>query len=202
MLKRTKKPAIRPKMNNEENRKHVKRQVEENLPRIRSFIRGRVPNNEDAEDIVQDVFYQFLKAMESAHRPIEFVSSWLFRVAKNTIINKGKKKREEQIPTSWYDEDGFLIEEYAFFPGKNDYENPEQSYMWAVVWQELNEALMELPDEQRNIFEWTEFEGISIKLISETTGIQVNTLLSRKHYAVKHLRKRLKNIYNEIILNG
>ena len=200
--RRTKKQTTRLKMGNEENRKHVERQVQENLPRIRSFIRGRVSNNEDAEDILQDVFYQFLKAMESAHRPIELVSSWLFRVAKNTIINKGKKKKEEPIPTNWYDEDGFLMEEYALFPGEKDYENPEQSYIWAVVWQELNEALMELPDEQRNIFEWTEFEGISIKAISEATGIQTNTLLSRKHYAVKYLRKRLKSIYDEIILNS
>src|SRR5690606_13443655 len=128
------------------------------------------------------------------------VSSWLFRVAKNTIINKGNKKKEEPIPTNGYDEDGFLMEEYALFPGGKDYEHPEQSYIWAVVWQALNEALMALLDEQRNIFERTEFEGISIKAISEATGIQTNTLLSRKHYAVKYLRKRLKSIYDEIIL--
>ncbi len=186
-------------MGNAENRKVVDRQVEENLPRIRSFIRGRVSNNEDAEDILQDVFYQFLKAIESTHRPIEFVSSWLFRVAKNTIINKGKKKKEEQIPMNWYDEDGFLMEAYALFPQANELQTPEQSYMWAVVWTELNEVLLELPEEQKNIFEWTEFEGIPIKEISEATGIPLNTLLSRKHYAVKYLRKRLKGLYNEII---
>ena len=181
--------------------KNLETQVKENLPRIRNFIKKRVANNEDAEDILQDVFYQFLKAMESTQNPIEMVSSWLYRVARNTIINKHKKKKEGPIPTYWYDEDGFLIEEYALFPKENDFGNPEQSYMWAMVWQELSEALLELPIEQRNVFEWTEFEGISIKKISEITCVPTNTLLSRKHYAVKHLRNRLKNIYDEVILN-
>ncbi|SEH84926.1 RNA polymerase sigma factor, sigma-70 family [Paenimyroides aquimaris] len=188
-------------MSNDENRKNVEEQVIEHLPRIRSFIKGRVPNNEDAEDILQDVFYQFLKTMEGTHRPIELVSSWLYRVAKNTIINKNKKKKEAQIPTYWYDENGFLIEEYALFPKENDFNDPEQSYMWAMVWQELSEALSELPDEQRSVFEWTEFEGVPIKEISQATGISTNTLLSRKHYAVKYLRNRLKEIYDEAILN-
>jgi RNA polymerase sigma factor (sigma-70 family) len=188
-------------MRNEENHKNVARHIEENLPHIRSFINKRIRNNEDAEDILQDVFYQFIKTMENTHRPIELVSSWLYRVAKNNIINKSKKKKEEQIPKYWYDEDGFLIEKYMLFPKRNDFQDPEQSYISAMIWQELTDVLLELPKEQRNIFEWTEFEGISIKEISETTGVHINTLLSRKHYAVKYLRKRLKYIYEEIILN-
>lgn len=188
-------------MSKEPHPKQIERQVEEHLPRIRNFIKGRVSNNEDAEDILHDVFYQFLKAMENTQNPIELVSSWLYRVAKNTIINKAKKKKEESVPSYWYDEDGFLIEEYALFPKENDLDNPEQSYIWAMVWQELSDALLELPMEQRNVFEWTEFEGISIKEIAQTTGIPANTLLSRKHYAVKHLRNRLKDMYEEVILN-
>lgn len=188
-------------MSKDKHHQQVERQVKENLPRIRTFIKGRVANDEDAEDILQDVFYQFLKAMEGAQNPIELVSSWLYRVAKNTIINKNKKKKEELIPFYWYDQDGFLIEKYALFPKENDFDNPEQSYIWAMVWEELSEALLELPIEQRNIFEWTEFEGISIKEVSRTTGVSENTLLSRKHYAVKHLRKRLKDIYEEVVLN-
>ncbi|MGG5576330.1 RNA polymerase sigma factor [Myroides sp. C15-4] len=181
--------------------KHLERQVEEHLPRIRNFIKGRVSNNEDAEDILQDVFYQFLKAMENTQNPIEMVSSWLYRVAKNTIINKAKKKKEDYLPSYWYDEDGFLIEAYALLPKDSELDNPEQSYIWAMVWEELSEVLLELPIEQRNVFEWTEFEGISIKEIAQKTGIPANTLLSRKHYAVKHLRNRLRDLYDEVILN-
>lgn len=139
--------------------------------------------------------------MENTQNPIEMVSSWLYRVAKNTIINKAKKKKEDYLPSYWYDEDGFLIEAYALLPKESDLDNPEQSYIWAMVWEELSEVLLELPIEQRNVFEWTEFEGISIKEIAEKTGIPPNTLLSRKHYAVKHLRNRLRDLYDEVILN-
>jgi RNA polymerase sigma factor (sigma-70 family) len=170
-------------------------------PALKSFIKRRVSNEEDAEDILQDVFYQFIKAVDNALNPIEQVSAWLYRVARNTIINKGKKKHEEQSAFPAEDENDNLLSDFSdiLFHENSDGSTPETEYMRTLFWQELETALSELPPEQREAFELTELEGLPVKDIAKTTGIAVNTLLSRKHYAVKHLRKRLEGLYKDII---
>ncbi len=175
--------------------------VAEYQPRLKAFIRKRVSNNEDAEDILQDVFYQLVKTIDNTLNPIEQVSAWLYRVARNLIINKGIKKHEEELPYYTNDEsDESILKDFSeiLFNDESSL-SPEKEYLRSLVWTELESALSELPPEQREIFELTELECIPVKEISETTSIPVNTLLSRKHYAVRHLRKRLSGLYNDII---
>ena len=178
---------------------HVEKLVKEYQSRLKLFIRKRVPNKEDAEDVLQDVFYQLIRAVEDTVNPIEQVAAWLYRVTRNTIINKGKKKREEELPAYQYDEDEDVLKEFSEVLFNDDNPTPETEYLRSLAWQELEIALSELPAEQREIFELTELEGLPVKEIAKTTGIPVNTLLSRKHYAIKHLRKRLEILYNEMI---
>ena len=170
-------------------------------PKLKAFIRKRVANSEDAEDILQDVFYQFLKTIENSMNPIEQISAWLYRVARNLIINKGVKKQEVEMPVYRSDDsdDEVLSDFSEIFFGNESVSTPETEYLRSLVWIELENALAELPPEQREIFELTELDCIPVKEISKTTGIAVNTLLSRKHYAVKHLRKRLEELYHDIV---
>ena len=168
-------------------------------PQLKSFIRKRVSNNEDAEDILQDVFYQLIKTTENTVDPIEQVTAWLYRVAKNTIINKGKKKQEEEFPTSGYDEDGSVLKDFSEILFNNDNATPETEYLRSLVWQELEVSLSELPIQQREAFELTELEGLPVKEVAAAVGVSVNTILSRKHYAVKHLRKKMEGLYEDII---
>jgi RNA polymerase sigma factor (sigma-70 family) len=182
--------------------KSVNELIVEYQPRIKAFIRQRVTNREDAEDILQDVFYQLVKTVEDTLNPIEQVSSWLYRVARNTIINHGIKKHEEPMPTySDNDSDTDILKDFSdvLFGSGESNPSPETEYLRSMVWTELETALAELPLEQREIFELTELEGLPVKEIAETTGIAVNTLLSRKHYAVVHLRKRLVGLYEAIL---
>jgi RNA polymerase sigma factor (sigma-70 family) len=170
-------------------------------PQLKSFIRKRVENREDAEDILQDVFYQLVKTVNTAMNPIEQVSAWLYRVTRNTIINHATKKREEEMPLYRNDNgDTEILEDFSDVLFNNETSpSPETEYMRSLVWVELENALAELPPEQREIYELTEMDDIPVKEIAQTTGIPVNTLLSRKHYAVLHLRKRMKELYYEII---
>lgn len=186
-------------MNKTVDTKSVEKLVQEHQPRLKSFIRKRVPNREDAEDILQDVYYQLVKAVENTANPIEQVTAWLYRVARNTIINKEKKKKEEELPLSDYDEEGNVLEEFSAILFNDDNPTPETEYLRTLVWQELEVALAELPPEQKEAFELTELEGLSVKEVAESMHIPTNTLLSRKHYAVKHLRKRLEGLYNDIV---
>jgi len=181
---------------------NVEKIITDHQPQLKSFIRKRVSNKEDAEDILQDVFFQLIRAVENTLNPIEQVSAWLYRVARNTIINKGKKKQEEELPLAQYDEDGSILQEFSefLFNEDNAAVTPETEYLRSLVWQELEKALSELPPEQREAFELMEMEGIPAKEVAESIGISVNTLLSRKHYAVKHLRKRLEGLYQDILL--
>ncbi|MDR1346216.1 MAG: sigma-70 family RNA polymerase sigma factor [Bacteroidales bacterium] len=171
-------------------------------PQLKSFIRNRVANREDAEDILQDVFYQFVKTVNTAMNPIEEVSAWLYRVARNTIINHTTKKREEEMPACRNNYgDTEMLEDFSevLFNDEEVSPSPETEYMRSLVWVELENALAELPPEQREIYELTEMDGIPVKEIARTTGVPVNTLLSRKHYAVLHLRKRMRELYSAII---
>jgi RNA polymerase sigma factor (sigma-70 family) len=175
--------------------------IAEYQPQLKSFIRKRVSNKEDAEDILQEVFYQLVKTVNIALNPIENVSAWLYRVARNTIINYGTKKREEKLPVYQSDDtDDEILKDFSEVLFSNETSpSPETEYLRSLVWAELENALAELPIEQREIYELTEFDSIPVKEIAQTTGIAVNTLLSRKHYAVLHLRKRMKQLYEDII---
>jgi RNA polymerase sigma factor (sigma-70 family) len=175
--------------------------IAEYQPQLKSFIRNRVTNREDAEDILQDVFYQLLKMLNTAMHPIEHLSAWLYRVARNTIINYSVKKREEELPVYQNEEnDDEIARDFSEVLFNTETSpSPETEYLRSMVWTELEKALAELPVEQREIYELTELDGIPVKEIARATGLSVNTLLSRKHYAVLHLRTRMKELYEEII---
>jgi RNA polymerase sigma factor (sigma-70 family) len=170
--------------------------------RLTAFIRKRVSSTETVEDILQDVFYQFTKTDESDN-PVEQVSAWLYRVARNHIVNWYAKKKDvplsELLSPNTEDEnsDDILadISEVLFSTDTT----PETEYLRSLVLSEVETALAELPPPQREIFEQTEFLSLPIKEIARFTGTPVNTLLSRKHYAVVRLRKRLRNLYEEIV---
>ncbi|MDR1526544.1 MAG: RNA polymerase sigma factor [Dysgonamonadaceae bacterium] len=183
------------------NRDNLEKLIVEYRPQLKSFIRKRVDNREDAEDILQDVFYQLAKTVNSAINPVEEVAAWLYRVARNTIINHGIKKREETMPVYQNDEseDEILADFSEVLFNSETSPSPETEYLRSLVWEELETALAELPAEQREVFELTELDGIPVKEISQTTGVAVNTLLSRKHYAVLHLRKRMRQLYEDIV---
>jgi RNA polymerase sigma factor (sigma-70 family) len=187
-------------MSKQKTQHNAEQLITEHLPKLKAFIRKRVSNSEDAEDILQDVFYQLIVNIENSMNPIEQVSSWLYRVARNMIINRGIKKREESFSVYQSDEsDDDMLKDFSVILFGETSPSPETEYLRSLVWIELENALSELPPEQREIFELTELDGVPVKEISETTGVAVNTLLSRKHYAVKHLRKRLKGLYKEIV---
>jgi RNA polymerase sigma factor (sigma-70 family) len=163
--------------------------------RLRRFIRGRVPDEGDAEDLLQEVFSELVEA-HRLMKPIEQVGAWLFRVARNRITDRFRKRRTEGTPEhrkTAAEEGSFLLAELLPSPEGG----PEADYARQVLFDELAAALDELPEEQRETFVAHEIEGRSFKEISAATGVGVNTLLSRKHYAVLHLRRRLRAIYNE-----
>lgn len=183
------------------NNQDLDKLISENEPQLKAFIRKRVANKADAEDILQDVFFQLTKTVNEALNPIEQVSAWLYRVTRNTIINRGRKKTEETLP-SYSDENGKdVLLDFAEILFEEEYPSPETEYMKSLVWEELELALSELPPEQRQAFELMEMEGLSAKEVADVAGISVNTLLSRKHYAVKHLRIRLKELYDDLFNN-
>jgi RNA polymerase sigma factor (sigma-70 family) len=161
--------------------------------RLRSFIRRRVPDARDAEDILQDVFYELVEANHLL-MPIEHVTGWLFRVARNRIIDLFRRRRSESRadPAIRDEEDGPSLLDLLPSPDAG----PEALYARQVLLEELEEALEELPEEQREVFVAHELEGRSFKEMAVETGVSVNTLLSRKRYAVLHLRERLQGIHD------
>jgi RNA polymerase sigma factor (sigma-70 family) len=171
--------------------------VEREHSRLRSFIRRRVPDPRDAEDILQDVFYELVEANRLL-MPIEHVTGWLFRVARNRIVDLFRKKKPESFGDTAVardDDAGDLPAFEDLLPSPDA--GPEALYARNVLLHELEMAVDELPEEQRKVFVAHELEGRSFKEIAAETGVSVNTLLSRKRYAVLHLRQRLQNIYDE-----
>ncbi len=169
--------------------------VAEQRGRLRNFIRRRVPDPADAEDIVQDVFYELVEANRLL-MPIEHVTGWLFRVARNRITDLFRKKKPVKFSdAAMEDETGGLLQIEDLLPSPDA--GPESLYFRGVLLDELELALDELPEEQREVFIAHEFEGRSFKDLSVETGVSVNTLLSRKRYAVLHLRERLQSIHDE-----
>lgn len=164
--------------------------------RLRNFIRRRVPDPGDAEDILQDVFYELVETYRMM-KPVEQVTAWLFRVARNRITDLFRKKSREALrnepPKVTEDGEVLLLEELLPSPDAG----PDAAYARSVLLEALDDALEELPEEQREVFVAHELMGYSFKELAAQTGVSVNTLLSRKHYAVVHLRERLQAIYNE-----
>jgi len=171
--------------------------VERERSRLRNFIRRRVPDPADAEDIVQEVFYELVEANRLL-MPIEHVTGWLFRVARNRITDLFRKKKPENFSDAAVeDENGELLQIEDLLPSPED--GPEALYVRSVLLDELELAMDELPEEQREVFVAHELEGRSFKELSAESGVSVNTLLSRKRYAVLHLREQLQGIYNEFL---
>jgi RNA polymerase sigma factor (sigma-70 family) len=176
-------------------RQNIVQTVKEYSKRLFNFIRGRVDTDEDAEDILQEVWYQYTNT--SATEVIEQVSAWLHRVARNKITDKYRKRQNA------------LLEDYAFEDEEGgisfkeilltDTHNPETEHLRQLFWEQLFLALDELPSEQRDVFIWNELEDRTFAEIAERTGENIKTLISRKGYAVKHLRKRLETLYHEFM---
>jgi RNA polymerase sigma factor (sigma-70 family) len=169
--------------------------VKRERSRLLNFIRRLAPDPDDAEDILQDVFYRLVEANRLL-MPIEHVTGWLYRVARNRITDVFRKKEPENFSDiDVDDEDGRQFEDLLPSPDAG----PEAAYVRSLLLEELRRALAELPKEQREVFIAQEFEGRSFRQIADETGVSVNTLLSRKRYAVLHLRKRLQQVYDEFM---
>jgi RNA polymerase sigma factor (sigma-70 family) len=159
--------------------------IEGQRNRLRNFIRKWVPDEGTVEDILQDVFYEFVQAYRLTE--IEQVGAWLFRVAKNRITDFFRTRKSARF------------EELKPEDVPSQAAGPEDAYLQSLFWQALDTALAELPEEQREVFIAHEFEGRSFRDLAAETGVSMNTLISRKHYAVLHLRERLRDIYEEFI---
>ena len=164
--------------------------------RLRNFIRRRVADQGDAEDILQDVFYELVEAYRLM-KPVEQVTAWLFRVARNRITDLFRRKTREALRNQppAVTEDGKTLQLEDLLPSPDA--GPDAAFARSVLLEELDAALDELPDEQREVFIAHELMGYSFKELGAETGVSVNTLLSRKHYAVLHLRERLQAIHDE-----
>ena len=163
--------------------------------RLFYFIRGRVDTDEDAEDILQDVWYQFSNVMNS--EPIEQTGAWLYRVARNRIIDKYRRQEPDSLEEMFADDENseFNFRELLLAGD----ENPETEHLRNLFWEQLFAALDELPEEQKQVFILNELEDVSFSEIAERTGEKINTLISRKRYAVLHLRKRLEQLRKDIL---
>ncbi len=173
----------------------ITRVVAEYGKRLFSFIRGRVPTNEDAEDILQEVWYQFSRVIDV--QPIEQVSGWLFRVARNKVTDNYRKHRPELLEDQGYsNEDGeWTFPEFLLA----DNHTPESETLRQMFWEELMDALEDLPASQREVFVWNELEDQTFREIADRTGDNIKTLISRKRYAIQFLRQRLEQMYAEFL---
>ncbi len=183
-----------------EQNRQISEIVTEERTRLRNFIRKRVPNEADAEDLLQEVFFEVVEAF-NLHEPVTQWGAWMFRVARNRIVDFFRRKRlwvfaNDPEPLSDEPETSLLDQ----LPSPDA--GPAEAYARSVLLEEIEDALDELPQEQREVFIAHEIEGESFKQISERTGVSVNTLLSRKHYAVLNLRRRLRTVYDEFFNLG
>jgi RNA polymerase sigma factor (sigma-70 family) len=161
--------------------------------RLFNFIRSRVKNDEDAEDILQDVWYQLTSIIDT--QPIEQISSWLYRISSNKIIDNKRKHRPVLFEDFAYeDEDGEIFLPEGLL---EDNSNPEKEYESAYIREIFFSALNELPEKQRQVFVWNELEDLTLKEIADKTGENIKTIISRKGYAVARLRQLLKNYNND-----
>jgi len=187
--------ALRKQWMMTEQDQRISEAIDREKPRLRNFIRRRVADPSDAEDILQEVFYELVEAYRLT-QPIEQVGAWLFRVARNRITDLFRKKKpEESTNDPIVAEDGESLSLEDLLPSPDA--GPEAAYARTVLLEALEDALDELPAEQRAVFLAHEIDGRSFKELSLETGLSVNTLLSRKHYAVIHLRERLRNVDDE-----
>lgn len=176
--------------------RHISEIVVREQARLRNFIRRRVPDRSDAEDILQDVFSELVEAYRLM-KPIEQVGAWLFRVARNRIADLFRKRKPEALldqPSATMDGEPLTLED--LLPSRDA--GPKAAYARSLLLDALEDALDELPKEQREVFIAHEIDGLSFKQLGAETGVSVNTLLSRKHYAVTFLRRRLRDIYDEL----
>jgi RNA polymerase sigma factor (sigma-70 family) len=171
--------------------------VERQRLRLRNYIRQRVADPSDVEDILQDVFFELVEAYRLM-KPIEIAGAWLFQVARNRIIDAFRKKRPQpfaDLAVRSEEDESLSIEE--FLPSTES--GPEAAYARSLLLEELEATLDELPQEQREVFIAHEIDGTSFKKLADETGLSINTLLSRKRYAVLHLRRRLRAAYEEFL---
>jgi RNA polymerase sigma factor (sigma-70 family) len=177
--------------------RQISEAVEQQRSRLRSFISRRVADPSDVEDILQEVFFELVEAYRLM-KPIETAGAWLFRVARNRIIDRFRKKKPEPLADlNMESEEGELLSIDEFLPSPDA--GPEAAYARTVLIEELEAALEELPEEQRRVFIEHEIEGRSFRELAAETGVSLNTLLSRKRYAVLHLRQRLQAAYDEFV---
>lgn len=178
----------------------IEQAVKNERKKLLKFIRTRVANDEDASDILQDVFFQ-LASNRGMVDTIENMASWLYRVTRNKIIDWYRKRKPESIDTmAAFDDDeeeGYFSNLAALSSASSD--NPDVLFERQLIWDTMYQALNELPEDQREVFILHELENKSFNEIAEITGVSVNTLLSRKRYAVLHLREQLQDLYNELL---
>lgn len=177
--------------------RQISEAVEQQRSRLRNFISRRVADPRDVEDILQEVFFELVEAYRLM-KPIEMVGAWLFQVARNRIIDGFRKKKPGPLADlNVESEQGEMLSFEEFLPSPDA--GPEAAYTRTVLIEELEAALDELPEEQRSVFIGHEIEGRSFKELATETGVSINTLLSRKRYAVLHLRQRLQSVYDEFL---
>jgi RNA polymerase sigma factor (sigma-70 family) len=188
--------ALRKQWMMAEHDQRITEAIDREQNRLRNFIRRRVADQGDAEDVLQDVFSELVEAYRMM-KPVEQVTAWLFRVARNRITDLFRARRREALRTepAAITEEGEVLQWEDLLPLPDG--GPEAAYARTVLLEELDAALDELPDEQREVFIAHELLGYSFKELAEEAGISMNTLLSRKHYAVQRLRRRLRAVYNE-----
>ena len=170
--------------------------------KLQAFVNRRVSNREDAEDIVQDTLLQLLRSLRILENPIGQVTSWLYTVAHNLIVNHDLKMRESEMPplSPNADDEDFMGDLSEILASEQD--DPEMQLLRKMVWQELDKALAELPSEQRQAIELTEVQGLSSAEAAQQMHVSLGTFLSRKRYATLHIRKRLHTLYLELVNNS
>ena len=181
-----------------EKRQVVEKAVAKESNRLLNFIRSRVSNQDDAEDILQDVFIQLWQGYQTIES-IEKITAWMFRVARNKIVDLYRKKKPDNFsaierPAQNEDSEPLLLAEIL----QDSEGDPNDVYTRELIWESIEEVLGEIPKAQRDVFVWHVLEGLSFKEMEEKTGDSINTLLSRKRYAIQYLRKRLIKLYEEI----